>query len=100
MEIIWRYFIGENQELRVFEWGNKKYAISNQGIFARIKKNKRKKILKPVIATSGYLKATEIIADENGLYYGKYKLRLTNQEVKTMFQKMVSSWFKACGSAR
>ena len=51
-----------------------------------------------LLLASGYLKATEIIADENGLYYGKYKLRLTNQEVKTMFQKMVSSWFKACGS--
>ena len=51
-----------------------------------------------LLLASGYLKVTEIIEGENGLYYGKYKLKLTNQEVRTMFQKMVSNWFIDCGS--
>ena len=52
----------------------------------------------PILLTSGYIKPTKIIPDENGLFDGKYRLKLTNQEVKIMFQKMVSNWFKSSGS--
>ena len=51
-----------------------------------------------LLLASGYIKPTKIISDDNGLYDGKYRLKLTNQEVKTMFQKMVSNWFKGSGS--
>ena len=51
-----------------------------------------------LLLASGYIKPTKIITDENGLFYGKYRLKLTNQEVKTMFQKMVSSWFRSSGA--
>lgn len=51
-----------------------------------------------LLLASGYLKTTKIIKDDDGLFYGKYRLKLTNLEVKSMFQKMVSNWFRASES--
>ena len=40
----------------------------------------------PILLASGYIKPTKIIPDENGLFDGKYRLKLTNQEVKTIVE--------------
>ena len=51
-----------------------------------------------LLLASGYLKVTDILKDENGLFYGKYRLKLTNLEVKSRFQKMVNNWFQTSES--
>ena len=51
-----------------------------------------------LLMASGYIKPINIIKGEDGLYNEKYQLTLINQEVKTMFQKMVTSWFDASGA--
>lgn len=51
-----------------------------------------------LLMASGYLKPVQTIKSEDGLYNGSYQLTLTNHEVKTMFQKMVSAWFSPSGA--
>lgn len=51
-----------------------------------------------LLMASGYLKPVRIIKSDDGLYNGSYELTLTNHEVRTMFQKMVTSWFETSGA--
>lgn len=48
-----------------------------------------------LLMASGYIKPVNINKSEDGLYNGSYQLMLTNHEVQTMFQKMISAWFSS-----
>ena len=53
---------------------------------------KKKGAVWSLLLASGYLKVEEIVFDERSGRY-RYRLGLTNQEVRMLFEDMVSDWF-------
>ena len=64
--------------------------IDEEIVFDQLQK--KKGAVWSLLLASGYLKVEEIVFDErSGIY--RYRLGLTNQEVRMLFEDMVSDWF-------
>ena len=70
--------------------------LDEQIIFNQI--NRKKNAIWSLLLASGYLKA-EKIKIENTAVNSTYKLKITNLEVKVMFQNMIIDWFETSGDA-
>lgn len=70
--------------------------LDEQIVFDQI--NKKKNAIWSLLLASGYLKA-EKIRVEDAMEYASYELKITNLEVKVMFQNMITDWFEPAGDA-